>query len=567
MRLADLRIKTKLFLLIGFLAVVTCITAADGIMRLMAGNATLHEVDQIDQAQLMASRMNQNLVIMNRAEYRVAADPTADTVRAARAVSDDNRKLFEERFDQVRSHAHADEIAMLDGISASYHAYAASKQKTFDEATAASAAAVLPDAQRHLNETVKISRAAADALQADVKKYIVFLDDKGRAINDAANAAGSTAIVVLGVVAGVGLVIGVVLGSLLASVGIAGPLHRSVSELKQLAAGNLAVTITGTDRGDECGDVAKGLDVFKQSAMRARDLTEKEQAERKLQEQRSVRLEGLVRAFEAQVSQLVGMLSTSSNEMEVTARSMTSTAEQTTRQAAAVAAAAQQASGGMQTVAAAAEQLSASIAEISRQVAQSAKISGKAVDDAQRTDTIVRALAEGAQKIGDVVGLITSIAGQTNLLALNATIEAARAGDAGKGFAVVASEVKNLASQTAKATEEIGTQISQIQAATKDAVDAIGSITRTIEGISAIATTIASAVEEQGSATSEIARSVHQTAHAAQDVTVNITGVNRAAGETGEAATKVLTAAGALSRQAESLSGEVRTFVAGVRAA
>jgi methyl-accepting chemotaxis protein len=567
MRLADLRIKTKLFLLIGFLAVVTCITAADGIMRLMGANATLHEVDQIGHAQLMAARMNQNLVTMNRAEYRVAADPTAETVHAARAVSDDNRKMFEERFDQVRSHAHADEVGMLDKISASYHAYVASMQKTLDEATADSAGTVLPDAQKHLNETVKISRAVADVLLNDVKQYIDFLDDKGRSVNDAANAAGSTAIVVLGLVAGIGLVIGVVLGSLMASVGIAGPLHRSVNELKQLAAGNLAVTITGTDRGDECGDVAKGLDVFKQSAMRARDLTEKEQAERRLQEQRSVRLEGLVRAFEAEVSQLVGMLSTSSNEMEVTARSMTSTAEQTSRQAGAVAAAAEQASGGMQTVAAAAEQLSASIAEISRQVAQSAKISGKAVEDAQRTDTIVRALAEGAQKIGDVVGLITSIAGQTNLLALNATIEAARAGDAGKGFAVVASEVKNLASQTAKATEEIGTQISQIQAATKDAVDAIGSITRTIEGISTIATTIAAAVEEQGSATSEIARSVHQTAHAAQDVTVNITGVNRAAGETGEAATKVLTAAGALSQQAQSLSGEVRTFVAGVRAA
>jgi methyl-accepting chemotaxis protein len=567
MRLADLRIKTKLFLLIGFLALVTCTTAADGIMRLMAGNATLREVDQIDHAQLMASRMNQNLLIMNRSEYRVAADPSADTVRAAKEISDDNRKVFQERFDQIRAGAHADEIPMLDRISASYHAYAASLQKSIDEAAAATAAAVLPDAQKHLSETVKISRAAADALQADVRKYIDFLDDRSRSVNDAASAAGSTAILVLGMVAGIGLVIGVVFGSLLASMGIAGPLHRSVGELKQLAAGNLAVTITGTDRRDECGDVAKGLDVFKQSAMRARDLTEKEQAERKLQEQRSVRLEGLVRAFEAQVSQLVGMLSTSSNEMEVTARSMTSTAEQTTRQAAAVAAAAQQASGGMQTVAAAAEQLSASIAEISRQVAQSAKISGKAVDDAQRTDTIVRALAEGAQKIGDVVGLITSIAGQTNLLALNATIEAARAGDAGKGFAVVASEVKNLASQTAKATEEIGTQISQIQAATKDAVDAIGSITRTIEGISAIATTIAAAVEEQGSATSEIARSVHQTAHAAQDVTVNITGVNRAAGETGEAATKVLTAAGALSKQAQSLSGEVRTFVAGVRAA
>jgi methyl-accepting chemotaxis protein len=567
MRLADLRIKTKLFLLIGVLAVVTCTTATDGIMRLMGANATLREVDQIGNAQLLASRMNQNLVTMNRAEYRVAADPSADTIRAAKAVSDDNRKMFEERFEQVRAKARADEIAMLDKISENYRAYAVSMQKTFDEAVAGAGAVALTDTQKHLNETVKTSRAAADALQADVRKYIEHLDEKGRSVNDAANADGSTAIVVLGLVAGGGVVIGVVFGSLLASLGIAGPLHRSVNELKQLAAGNLAVTITGTDRADECGDVAKGLDVFKQSALRARDLTEKEQAERKLQEQRSVRLEGLVRAFEAEVSKLVGMLSTSSNEMEVTARSMTTTAEQTSRQAGAVAAAAQQASGGMQTVAAAAEELSASIAEISRQVAQSAKISGKAVDDAQRTDTIVRALAEGAQKIGDVVGLITSIAGQTNLLALNATIEAARAGDAGKGFAVVASEVKNLASQTAKATEEIGTQISQIQAATKDAVDAIGSITRTIEGISTIATTIAAAVEEQGSATSEIARSVHQTAHAAQDVTVNITGVNRAAGETGEAATKVLTAAGALSRQAQSLSGEVRTFVAGVRAA
>jgi methyl-accepting chemotaxis protein len=566
MRLSDLRIKTKLFMLIGVLLVVTGTVAVAGIMKLMGANAALHEVDQIGHERVAAARMSQNVIVMNRSEYRIAADPSADTVRAAREVADDNRKLFEDRFDKVRATATADERGMLDRISGEYHAYIASMRKTFDGA-GAGAGVVLSDAQKHVYEDVKASRVIAGTLEEDVKKYTDFLDEKARSIGAAAKADGSTAIVILGTIAGVGGVAGIVLGTLLASKGIAAPLNRSVGELTQLAAGNLAIPITGTDRADECGDVAKGLDVFKQSALRAWEATEKEAADRRLSEQRAARLEQLVLGFEAKIGQLVGLLAASSTEMEGTARSMTSTADQTSRQAGAVAAAAEEASTGMQTVAAAAEELSASISEISRQVAQSAKISGKAVDDAQRTDTIVRALAEGAQKIGDVVGLITSIAGQTNLLALNATIEAARAGDAGKGFAVVASEVKNLASQTAKATDEIGSQISQIQIATKDAVEAIGSIARTIEGINSIATTIAAAVEEQGAATSEIARSVHQTAQAAQDVTVNISGVNRAAGETGAAATEVLAAAGGLSQQAESLTSEVRTFVAGVRAA
>jgi methyl-accepting chemotaxis protein len=218
-------------------------------------------------------------------------------------------------------------------------------------------------------------------------------------------------------------------------------------------------------------------------------------------------------------------------------------------------------------VAASAEELSSSISEITRQVAQSAKITEKAVADARRTDTTVRALAEGAQRIGQVVELISSIAGQTNLLALNATIEAARAGDAGKGFAVVASEVKSLAGQTAKATEEIGAQITRLQNETKDAVEAIKGITTVIEEVSSIATAIASAVEEQGAATAEIARNVQQTAGSAQMVTTNIAGVSEGAASTGAAADQVLSAAGELSRQAESLSAEVSGFVADVRAA
>jgi methyl-accepting chemotaxis protein len=567
MGLVHLRIKTKLLLIIGLLACFTAIVAAVGIIRLNGMNASLRKVDAISDVQVLGARMNQNLVIMNRAEYRVAADPSADTVRAATAVMNDNRKMFEERFQTVRAQADPDEAAILSKMSEAYQVYGTRLQKTFDEAAGGATGVALTEAQRHLNETVKASRATADALQGEIKRYVDLLDRKGQSISDAAKADGVSAIFMLSGVAAIGILSGVVFGYLLATIGISTPLNRSVVELGQLADGDLTVAITGGDRGDECGDVAKGLEMFKRNALRVRDAEEKEEAERLAKEQRAARMEEMVRAFEAQVGQLVGMLSASSTEMEATAKSMTATADQTSQQAGAVAAAAEQASTGVHTVAAAAEELSASIIEISRQVAQSAKISGKAVDDTHRTNVIVRALADGAQKIGDVVGLINSIAGQTNLLALNATIEAARAGDAGKGFAVVASEVKSLANQTAKATEEISAQIAQIQGATKDAVEAIRGISGTIEEISAIATTIAAAVEQQGAATSEIARNVQQTAQAAQDVTSNITGVNRAAGETGAAATQVLSAAAELSRQSEILSGEVHTFVAGVRAA
>nr|WP_321985933.1 methyl-accepting chemotaxis protein [uncultured Lichenicoccus sp.] len=271
--------------------------------------------------------------------------------------------------------------------------------------------------------------------------------------------------------------------------------------------------------------------------------------------------------FENKVGGLVTGLSSAALGLEDSARTMTASASQATAQAATMTAASEAASVGVSTVAAAAEELAASIGEISRQVAQSARITARAVADAQRTDVIVRALSEGAQKIGEVVGLITNIAGQTNLLALNATIEAARAGDAGKGFAVVASEVKSLANQTAKATGAIGTQIAQIQTATEEAVVAIRGILGTIEEVGAIAVSISAAVEQQGAATAEIARNVQQTAHSAREVTVSIVGVTEAATRSGNAATEVLTSAGNLTRQTSRLSTEIATFVTEIKAA
>jgi methyl-accepting chemotaxis protein len=348
---------------------------------------------------------------------------------------------------------------------------------------------------------------------------------------------------------------------------IAVPVHSMTEVMRRLAARDMTVELPARNRSDEIGKMVQAVQVFKDSMIAADRLAGEQESENAAKQQRATQLDRVVAAFEATAREMAGLLSFGATELEATARAMTGSADRTNQQASAVASAAEEAGAGAQTVAAATEELTASINEISRQVAQSAKMAGLAVKDAQRTNTIVSALSEGADKIGNVVGLITDIAGQTNLLALNATIEAARAGDAGKGFAVVASEVKSLASQTGRATEEIGAQIAHIQSATREAVAAIRGIATSIEEVSSIATSIASAVEEQGAATADIARTVHQTATAAQDVTINIGGVGQSANDSSAAASQVLSAAAELSKQAERLSSEVSTFVAGVRAA
>jgi methyl-accepting chemotaxis protein len=369
---------------------------------------------------------------------------------------------------------------------------------------------------------------------------------------------------------GTGLLLALVVGGLAWAIarGIARPIDALGARMKTLSEGSLDAPIPALGRRDEIGAMARAVEGFRQEAVRVRGL-EAEEAARHAQaeSERRATLSALADRFEAKLGQLGGVLRAAASELAGAAQGMRSIADGTSQRAEEVAESAEGASGSVQMVAAAAEEMAAAISEITRQVTQAAQKANEAAEDARRTDGVVQALMSGAQKIGEMVGLINSIAGQTNLLALNATIEAARAGDAGKGFAVVASEVKNLAGQTARATEEIRGHVEQIRGVTQQAVSAIGGIVGAIAEVSKIAAAIAAAVEEQSAVTAEISRNAHAAADGTRGVSAHVAGVRESAGEAEAAAARVLGAAESLSRQTDELGREMEAFVGGVRAA
>jgi methyl-accepting chemotaxis protein len=565
--LARFRVLTKILAVVVLMTIVACTISWFGIRALATLNEGADNMSFASKRALEAARANQNVIAMNRAEFRVALDPRAENRAEVHKVIDEQLKLLNEHVADVSMTRDAEAKAMLPGVKEAISAYERNMAETLRLADGTRDVQINEQTER-LRDAAMKSRAAAEDLRTKMGAVADRLNSRVDHFAQAATEEYESVSRLLMIVAGIGIVLGLSAGFLIAQYGIAQPMRVLVGLLQKMAKGE-TVEMIGTGRKDEIGATARAVEEIKMMlAEKARQEAEakarQDQAAAQLRKADMIKLAG---QFEGAVGEIIETVSSASTELEASADTLTSTATKTQELTTMVAAASEEASTNVSSVASATEELSSSVNEISRQVQASARMAGEAVEQARKTNDRVSELSKAAARIGDVVELINTIAGQTNLLALNATIEAARAGEAGRGFAVVASEVKALAEQTAKATGEIGQQVTGIQAATEHSVGAIREISATIERLSEISATIASAVEEQGAATQEISRNVQQAALGTQEVSTHIISVQRGASETGSASSQVLSAAQMLSGDSNRLKLEVGKFLTSVRAA
>jgi methyl-accepting chemotaxis protein len=521
------------------------------------------QIQRVDVAVIENAQINREIAEYGHRAYALAMETTEQgNARILEELTAD-RQHVTAQFQKIRD-ALPENRARIDAVEGLFFQAVTACADPIREAGATTNAAQIVKAGGRLAQECDPS---LDAAEADGKTFSDELTAQSQQKTDALDSRVSKMILISLSVTVLGLAVAVAVGLWIAATGITQPIQVLSAVMERFARDDLDADVPGTARGDELGAMARTVQVFKQNALARRAAEALERGDVAIREKRAQSIAGLTQDFDAKAADLLGIITHAAGELKGTAQSMTATAEQTTRQALEVSSAADQASANVQTVATAAEELTSSIREISRQVDQSASVAASAASDAEQTNRSMQGLADSSARIGEVVSLINDIASQTNLLALNATIEAARAGDAGKGFAVVAGEVKTLATQTARATDEIGQQISAVQAATSQAVAAIGGIVKRIAEINMIATAISSAVEEQSAATSEIARNIQEAATGTQRVSNNIGGVNQAAGQTRAASDQVLTASESLISQSAYLEREVSKFLTGVRTA
>ncbi len=562
-----MRLSRKLGVLIAGLVGAVVITGAAGLLGVLSVRSDIASVDESAMETLAAARIKQNIIGVGGAQFRLAADPDAETLALVRERIDTERAEYQRRYDRALAVANANQRADLEALDQQFQTYLRQVGETVDrvqahlEAPSAETEAAVLAAARASVET-------GDALEAASRAFAQAADARGAQRVEDATTASLTTVAVIAILALVAVGGGIAAGLLIGKRGIVQPLTRSVAVLRALADEKTDVAIEGTEKEDEIGDIARAMERFRDGILERRRLEEEaEEKERKAEEERKRTLSDLAGQIEERIGRISRVVTDASGELQAASQQTASAVEETSSQSIAVSAAAEQASVNVQTVASATEELSSAITDVSNQASEATRTANATSEIAETASSEVQKLSDAMQTVDSVIEDIETVADQTNLLALNATIEAARAGEAGKGFGVVAQEVKDLAQKTQQMTDDVGTKIDTVRTQTESVVGAIRGMIDKIGEIDQAATAIAAAVEQQSAATGEISRNASEASSGTQEVTNNIMGVQTASTQTSAATQTVREHADRLQGEAKGLTKAIDEIVEELRTA